>query len=94
MGEVEAETKKWSYPGPINNYLILNFKDFWFDPLETEKNTNIFVGKNMVESTNYVIVPQNIYKIFKNNFGAINEIRRKAIVFNDDLMVDVHLIQV
>ena len=90
MGELETDSKKGSYPGPINNFFISSFKDYWFDPLEIESTTNTYIAKNMTESTNYTIVSSKLYKVFKNNFGAINEIKRYGINYNEEVLVEVY----
>ncbi len=91
MGDFEcSDTKKGSYPGPINNFFLCKFKDYWHDPKENEFNTNFYLDKNIVESTHFSIVPRSIYLVFKITFGAINEIKRQAIKINEETLVEVH----
>ena len=64
------------YCGPINNFNIIETKDFWFDP--QDKYTNVFI-KNNLDRNDYVILNKNKYEIIKDNFNNYDvfEIERK-----------------
>ncbi len=53
------------YCGPINNYKIIDIKDFWYDPVD--KYTNVYLKKNL-DKNDYIILPQSKYNILKDNF--------------------------
>ena len=53
------------YCGPINNYNIIDIKDFWYDPVD--KYTNVYLKKNL-DKNDYIILSQSKYNILKDNF--------------------------
>ena len=63
------------YPGPIDNYLISDFKDIWIDFLFEDEN---YIIKNELKlGKDYSLMKENDWKIIKDIFGATNKIKRK-----------------
>jgi len=87
----DYEIIKGSYPGPINNYFISNFKDLWIDPLESEEYTNHLNEDNLSEQVDYTILNLESYNVLKSYFGSIFDLKRKAIAYNDEVFVEVNL---
>jgi ubiquitin C-terminal hydrolase len=90
------ELKKYSgnYPGSINNIDIIQFKDFWYDPLPSEKYTNIFLNPIKNEEEHFVCLSSDIYDKIKSIFSIcdIIEVERKIHIQEDNnRFYDVHL---
>jgi len=84
-----------SYPGQINNFLLVGNCDFWIDPKESYSNT--YLSKDLRENADYLIISGNLYQNIKDVFGTIkfNEIERKTVVNQEnELHVEVNLAKV
>ena len=77
------------FPGPINNFNLIDYKDLWEDPINIDEN--YILAKNI----HYSIVNQNDWKYLEEIFGVIGEIRCKidknnyiivkSIIINNEL---------
>ena len=63
------------FPGPINNYEMLDLKDQWFDPLNLEEN--IIIKSNLKLNDDYFLINENDWNFMKEIFDTTNEIKRK-----------------
>ena len=62
------------YPGPIDNFNLVKYKDIWEDPNNEDEN---FVLKNNLEITkDYILIPQREWNILNEVFDSTNEIKR------------------
>ena len=64
------------YPGPINNYLITDFKDIMND-LNIFEEENYIIKNNLKLGKDYSLMKENDWDIIKELFGETNEIKRK-----------------
>ena len=64
-----------AYPGPVNNFEITLFKDYWINFKSLDEND--FIKEDMKLNENYLLVNEKDWKLFKSFFGATNEIKRK-----------------
>ena len=69
------------FPGPINNFGLCYFKDYWYDPVNLEENDIIKSGLKLNE--NYYLVKNDDYILLKSIFKDSNELKRKK--FNDEI---------
>ena len=63
------------FPGPINNYQILDIRDYWYDPINLEEN--IILKKGLILNEDYFLLDENEWNLLKDIFGATDEIKRK-----------------
>ena len=65
----------YPYPGPINNFPLINYKDILYDPLNKEEN--ILIKKYLLSNKDYYWINNSEWNILKEAFNYTNEIRRK-----------------
>jgi ubiquitin C-terminal hydrolase len=65
-----------SYPGPVNNYVLLDEHLNWNHTQDFSSTFSIKVSKEKVD---YYIVNADIYRIIKNIFGVYYDIERKVV---------------
>ena len=58
------------YPGPINNFNLLKYKDCWIDP--DNNDDNYYIDKNSKE---YISISEKDYNIIKEEFDSTNDIK-------------------
>ena len=58
------------YPGPINNYNLNKYKDYWEDP--NNEDENYYIDKN---STDYIKISEKNYNILKEVFESTNDVK-------------------
>ena len=63
------------YPGPINNFPLVSFKDSWKDDINLDEND--FIKKNIERNKDYRFVNSSDWNLLKNLFDCTNEIKRK-----------------
>ena len=63
------------FPGQINNYGLIDIKDYWVDPIDSEEN--ILIKNELVLNEDYCFLEENDWNFLKDIFGATNEIKRK-----------------
>ena len=81
------------FPGPIDNYSITVFKDFWND--NDNIQDNYFIKDNLILNKDYYLINKEIWNELNNIFQSTNEIRRigndndlfvlKCIIFENNL---------
>ena len=76
FGREEEGKKLYPYPGPINNYIISDFKDIWEDPKNEDEN--YLINDNYINDKDYSLAKENDWNMLKSLFGATNEIKRKG----------------
>ena len=83
------------FPGPINNYEIIEKNDIWFDPENPEEN--VIIKGDLVLNKDYFFINEDDWNILKNVFGATNEIKRvnnndffyiKTIILEKNLILE------
>ena len=67
--KLEASTSQ-IYPGPINNFNLINYKDCWEDP--NNEDENYYIDKN---SNDFIKISEKNYKILKEMFESTNDIK-------------------
>ena len=63
------------YPGPINNFPLISFKDFWEDKENLDEN--VFLKNNIELNNDYCLVNHKDWELLKSVFDCTNEIKRK-----------------
>ena len=76
-----------NFPGPINNYFITELKDFWFDPIDEEQYTNLFLRKDAKENSDFIYVNDTDFRLLKSYFNVNFEIERRLKRKSDDGML-------
>lgn len=79
------------FPGPINNYHLLDFKNFWYDPDIDHQHTNYFLKKNVKEKSDFAVVSFDTFDKLQSFFGCNYPIQRNAVIVNESLTIDVFL---
>ena len=64
-----------SFPGPIDNFKISSFKDYWNN--NNDLDENYFIKNKLKNKENFLLINYNDWIYIKNIFGATNEIKRK-----------------
>ena len=65
----------FAFPGPINNFEISKFKDYWKDSKNLDEN--YFMKKGVKLKEDYLLINEKDWKLLSDTFGATNEIKRK-----------------
>ena len=73
------------FPGPIDNYSITVFKDFWSDSELKNVQNNFFIKEGLEINKNYYLINKNTWISLNEIFQSTNEIKRKGD--NNDLMI-------
>lgn len=79
------------YPGPVDNFPIIQFKNFWFDPDPTQSHTNIYLKNGIKENSDFFFMNENGWKLIKEIFGCDFEIERKLANLSNDQLIEVNL---
>ena len=66
----KGEKLSTAYPGPINNFTLLKYKDYWEDV--NNEDENYFIKKNFEE---YFHIKEKYYNYLKDIFDSTNDIR-------------------
>ena len=77
----------YPYPGPINNFPLIDFKDVLIDPVNKEEN--IIVKKNVKEEQDFYLIEKKEWHLLKTAFLFTNEIKRKK---NEMEMIQIKVI--
>ena len=75
FGREEEGKELYPYPGPINNYIISDFKDIWEDPKNEDEN--YLIKDDLIYGKDYSLAREKDWDMLKSFFGATNEIKRK-----------------
>ena len=62
------------YPGPIDNFNLLKYKDAWEDPISDEEN--YFLKDNLQKNKDYYLISQRNWFILNEIFDSTNEIKK------------------
>ena len=62
------------YPGPINNYDLVKYKDAWEDPINEDEN--YYIKDKLVLNKDYYLISQKNWIILNEIFDSTNEIKR------------------
>jgi len=79
------------YPGPVNNFSIMQFKNFWFDPDSHQSNTNIYLKKGIKENEDFLFMDQTGWNAVKEVFSCDFEIKRKIANVSNNQLIEVNL---
>ena len=80
-----------AYPGPINNFFLIDFNEIWYDPDPNFHHTNLIIKKNLKEKTDYFILEKKDFDDLKSLFECYYVIERNSVIFNNEIMVEVNL---
>ena len=69
------------FPGPINNFNLIDKKNFWYDPVNEEEND--IIKNNLKINEHYFLLNQDDWYLLKSIFKDTNELKRKK--FDDDI---------
>ena len=72
--QIERSTLGVIFPGPINNYELMDLNDYWFDPEKTEEN--LIIKNNVELNKDYFLMNEDDWFFLKNIFDATNDIKR------------------
>jgi len=61
------------YPGPIDNFNLLRYKDFWEDPINDDEN--YYMREYLVLNKDYYLISQRNWNILNEIFDSTNEIK-------------------
>jgi hypothetical protein len=79
------------YPGPVNNFHIMQFKNFWFDPDSSQSHTNIYLKNGMKENSDFFYLREDGWNLIKEIFESNFEIERKIANLSNDQLIEVNL---
>lgn len=82
-----------TYPGPVNNFDLINFKDFWFD--NNNKNylySNTFLSKKILEYKDYLLLNKYEWDLIIETFGYLYEIKRFRL--NNKSQIEIYPLEV
>ena len=65
------------FPGPVNNYCLLDFKDHWEDPQNLEEN--IMIKNDLKLNEHYLYLLEKDWIFLRDIFDVTNEIKRKKM---------------
>jgi len=65
----------YPFPGPINNFPLIIYKDKWIDPKDIEEND--IIDNSLLNGKDYYAISSNDWMLFKNAFSCSNEIKKK-----------------
>ena len=65
----------FAFPGPINNFELTAFKDYWFDSINFDEND--FMKKDVKLNEDYFLINEKDWKLLSDIFGYTNDIKRK-----------------
>ena len=74
--EKEKQSSLFIYPGPINNFPLISFKDCWEDSANPDEN--IFLKKDIRINDDYALINSEDWNFLKEMFDCTNEIKRKV----------------
>ena len=72
------------FPGPINNYSITLFKDFWYDSLKIDSQENYFIKEGLEINKDYYLINKENWDFLDKFFYSTNELIRRGN--NNDLI--------
>ncbi len=79
------------YPGPVYNFSITQFKNFWFDPETSQAHTNIYLKKGIRENADFFYMNENGWNSIKEVFGFDFQIERKMANISNNQLIEVNL---
>jgi hypothetical protein len=62
------------YPAPINNYNLINYKDYWEDYINDDEN--YYIKDNLVLNKDYYLITQRNWNLLNEIFDSTNEIKK------------------
>jgi hypothetical protein len=75
------------YPGPVDNFNIMNFNEYLEDPHEK----TVFLKKGIKENTDFLFVTHEEWNQIKDMFGCNFEVERSTAILSGELMIEVNL---
>ena len=66
-----------TFPGPVNNYCLLDFKDHWEDPQNLEEN--VMIKNDLKLNEHYLYLLEKDWIFLRDIFDVTNEIKRKKM---------------
>ena len=87
----EYQNNLGKYPGPINNFFIMNFKESWIDPDPLSSYTNIYLKDDIKEKSDFFLINEALRNKLKQIFNCYYEIPRKVVTMFHEKMIDVRL---
>jgi hypothetical protein len=77
------------YPGPINNFHIIDFKEMMKNP--NKPYTNTYIKNGMKENIDYFYVNEKDWNLLKAQFGVNYEIERRTANLMGNILIEVNL---
>ncbi len=71
------ENNHYIFPGPINNFNLLDFKDSWYDPAEDFIHDNYYLKKDIKLNEDFYTIKKKYYDLIVHSFGQTNLITKK-----------------
>ena len=81
------ENIKIFFPGPINNYEITFFNDFWEDTSPYHIQDNYYIKKNLILNKDYYLINQQIWNNINQLFESTNELLKRGNDDNDSMLI-------
>jgi hypothetical protein len=78
------------YPGEINNFHILNFKDCWVDPDPQFSDTNTYLKNGLKENQDFFYLSEQNWEFLKNLFNFNFEIKRKTAIISNNRLIEIY----
>ena len=75
------------YPGPINNFHLLNSKDYWYDPCEINSYLNSELTKTITQKQDFFILEKEEWELVKEIFNCQYEIKRYRSVKTNQIEI-------
>ena len=63
------------FPGPIDNFELMYYKDIWYDPVE--KDENELIRKDLTLGKDYYLICEKDWEQLQNSFSFSNIIKRR-----------------
>ena len=80
-----------NYPGPINNFFIINFKECWVDPSPNFSYTNIYMRNDIKEKSDFFFISESLWNSLQGVFNCYYEIPRQVVMMFHEKVIEVHL---
>ena len=78
FNELKDKNTKYSmnnlYPGPIDNFNLLKYRDAWEDMINEDEN--YFIKDNLILNKDYYLISQRNWNILNEVFDSTNEIKK------------------
>ncbi len=91
FNENDTNNSKGIYPGKVNNYPIMKFKDSWIDADPNEFYTNIYLKKGIMENVDFMYVGEEQWSLLEEFFGYNLIVDRRVANIGGNMLIEVNL---